>query len=53
MWINEAQIELMAMTSRYSATAKWEYVRGLPAPQHLLYFQSDGRAERRALLANT
>lgn len=49
MWINEAQIELMAMASRYSTAAKWEYVRGPPASLHLLYFQGDGRSANAGL----
>lgn len=35
MWINEAQIELIAMTSHGSGAAKWEYVVGPPESQCL------------------
>lgn len=42
MWINEAQIELIAMTSHNSGAAKWEYVVGPPESQRLFCFQGDG-----------
>lgn len=45
MWINEAQIELIAMTSHNSEAAKWEYVVGPPESQSLFCFQGDGRSE--------
>lgn len=35
MWINEAQIELIAMTSHNSGAAKWEYVVGPQESQRL------------------
>lgn len=39
MWINEAQIELIAMTSHNSAATKWEYVEGPPESLRLFHFQ--------------
>lgn len=45
MWINEAQIELIAMTSHNSAAAKWEYVVGPPESQRLFHFQGDSRSK--------
>lgn len=45
MWINEAQIELIAMTSHNSGAAKWEYVVGPPQSQCLFRFQGDGRGK--------
>lgn len=39
MWINEAQIELIAMTSHNSTAAKWEYVEGPPESRRLFGFQ--------------
>lgn len=42
MWINEAQIELIAITSQHSGAAKWEYAEGPPESQHLFHFQGDG-----------
>lgn len=45
MWINEAQIELIAMTSHNSGAAKWEYVVGPPESQCLFRFQGDGRSK--------
>lgn len=45
MWINEAQIELIAMTSHNSGAAKWEYVVGPPESQRLFRFQGDARSE--------
>lgn len=48
MWINEAQIELIAMTSLSSAAAKWEYVEGPPESQCLFPFQG-GRVKKENL----
>lgn len=45
MWINEAQIELIAMTSYSSGAAKWEYVVGPAESQRLYRFQGDGRSK--------
>lgn len=45
MWINEAQIELIAMTSHNNGDAKWEYVAGPLESQRLFRFQGDGRSQ--------
>lgn len=44
MWINEAQIELIAMTSHNSGAAKWEYVVGAPQSLRLFHFQGESRS---------
>lgn len=49
MWINEAQIELIAMTSHNSGDAKWEYVVGPSESQRLFPFQGDGRSIEKKL----
>lgn len=42
MWINEAQIELIAMTSHNSEAAKWEYVVGPPESQRFAFKVMEG-----------
>lgn len=51
MWINEAQIELIAMTSHNNEATKWEYVVGPPKSQCLFRFQGDGRSKEGKVLS--